>query len=281
MKKWITAALCALTLAALFSGCAAGGNEHVLKVALSPDYAPMEFVDLTKTGQAQFVGFDVSLAKYIADGLGMELEILPMNFDACMTAVSVGSVDMAISGFSWMPEREKNYNLSDFYYAGRNETEQVLITLAPNGGKYASAESLAGLRVGAQAATLQETLCKKQLPDSTVVPFAAIDTGLMMLAKGDFDVMAVAAGNAEAILANNPQFALSGFRFTVTEKEANNLILLQKGNDALTEQVNALLAEAEAAGLYETWYEEALAVAGVEIAYDEDGNIAAGPGETT
>lgn len=220
MKKRTAAALCALMLAALFSGCTAGNKGNTLRVALSPDYAPMEFVDLTKTGQAQFVGFDVSLANYIADGLGMELEILPMSFDACMTAVSVGSADMAISGFSWMPDREESYNLSDYYYAGRNETEQVLITLASNGGKFPNAESLAGHKVGAQAATLQENLCKASSPEAETIPFATIDTGLMMLEKGDFAAMAVAAGNAEAILANNPQFALAGFRFAVSEKEA-------------------------------------------------------------
>ena len=40
--------------------------DGVLSVALSPDFSPMEFVDSSKTGQEQFVGFDVMLAQYIA-----------------------------------------------------------------------------------------------------------------------------------------------------------------------------------------------------------------------
>ena len=82
-----------------FAGCGASDKE-VLKVALSPDFAPMEFVDVSKSGQDSYVGFDVTLAKYIAEGLGKELEILPMSFDACQVAVQTGAVDMSISGFS-------------------------------------------------------------------------------------------------------------------------------------------------------------------------------------
>ncbi len=75
-------------------------EEGMLIIALSPDFSPMEFVDTTKSGQEQFVGFDVTLSKYLADGLGLELEIRPMSFDACQTAVQMGAVDMSVSGFS-------------------------------------------------------------------------------------------------------------------------------------------------------------------------------------
>ena len=61
--------------------------DGVLSVALSPDFSPMEFVDSSKTGQEQFVGFDVMLAQYIAESLGVELVIEPMSFDACQSAV--------------------------------------------------------------------------------------------------------------------------------------------------------------------------------------------------
>ena len=111
-----------------------------------------------------------------------------------------------------------------------------------------------------------------QLPDSELVVYTDINTGLLQLKKGDFDVMAVAIGNANALIASNPEIIMSGFQFEVDEKEANNLILLQKGNDELTEKVNAILAKAKAAGLYEIWYEEALNTAGVDVSYDAEGN---------
>lgn len=258
----------------LFVGCqpSANSDKPVLKVAMSPDFSPMEFVDPTKTGQDKFVGFDVSLAKYIADELGMTLEIMPMDFDACQAAVYSGKVDMSISGYSWTADREAKYNLSDYYYAGENETEQVLITLKENAGKYTTTESLKGVKVGAQGASLQESLAKAQLPDSELVLYTDINTGLQQLKKGDFQVMAVAIGNANALINNNPEVIMSGFQFVVDEKEANNLILLQKGNDDLTAKVNEILAKAKAAGLYETWYEEALNTAGVDQSYDAEGN---------
>ena len=104
--------------------------DGVLSVALSPDFAPMEFVDSSKSGQEQYVGFDVTLAKYIADYIGVELNVEPMSFDACQTAVYTASVPMSISGYSWTEERAENYELSDYYYAGNNETEQVILITA-------------------------------------------------------------------------------------------------------------------------------------------------------
>lgn len=89
--------------------------DGVLYVTLSPDFAPMEFVDSSKDGQEQYVGFDVTLAKYIADYIGVDLVIEPMSFDACQTAVYTGSVPMSISGYSWTEERGENYEISDYY----------------------------------------------------------------------------------------------------------------------------------------------------------------------
>lgn len=102
-------------------------GEGELHVALSPDFSPMEFVDSSKTGQEQYVGFDVSLAKFIAEELGVSLVIEPMSFDASQTAVYTASVPMSISGYSWTETRAENYEISDYYYAGDNETEQVLL----------------------------------------------------------------------------------------------------------------------------------------------------------
>lgn len=286
MKKIFALTLAVLMVMGLFAGCSGSQtnngllNEGKLVISISPDFAPMEFVDPTKDGQDQFVGFDVALAKYIAQELGVELEIKPMDFDACQLAVGSGMVDMSISGYSWTEKREKNYNLSDYYYAGENETEQVLIVLKENAGKYTTAESLKGLKIGAQGASLQEELVKSQLPDCTMVSYTDINTGLQQLKKGDFDAMAVAIGNANALINNNPDVGMSGFQFEVDEKETNNLILLKKGNDTLTEKVNAILAKAKAAGLYEIWYEEALNTAGVDVSYDVDGNPIVKPDES-
>ena len=239
--------------------------DGMLSVALSPDFAPMEFVDSSKSGQEQYVGFDVTLAKYIADYIGVELNVEPMSFDACQTAVYAGTVDMTISGFSWTEERTQNYNISNYYHAGDNEDEQVLITLASNGDKFATADGLKGAKIGAQNASLQQSLTTEQLPDSELTLFTDLGTGVLQLKNGDFDCITVAKGNGEAIIANNPDIAMSGFKFVVDEKYTGNVVLLQKGNDALTEAVNEALASSK--DQWNTWYEEAKAISGIEVSY--------------
>ena len=278
MKKLFALLLAVLMVAALFTGCGKS-SENVLTVATSPDFAPMEFCDVSKTGQDQYVGFDIMLAKYIADELGMELEILPMSFDSCPTAVTSGKATLAISGFSWMEDRAANYNLSDYYYAGDNETEQVIITLKAKEGLFASVDDFAGMKIGAQNASLQEPLCQAQLPGAAIVTIGDLPTALMQLKKGDFDFIAVAKGQADVFLSNDPDVALSGFEFDVDPKYVGNLVILKKGDDEMTEKVNAILAKAEAAGLYAEWYEEAEILAGSkdaqEISYDDNGSVAA------
>lgn len=279
MKKMIAMTLALIMALSLFAGCGAtkptetDPPKEVLKVGISPDFAPMEFVVITD-GESKISGFDVMLAEYIAQEMGKELQLMPMDFGACQAAVAAGTVDMSISGFSWTEERAANYNLSDYYYAGDNETEQVLITTKDNAGKFTTVESMAGLKVGAQAASLQEGLCKEQLPDNELVVYTDINTGVLQLKKGDFQIMAVATGNADAIIAANPDLALAGFNFDVSEEESNNLILLKKGNDELTAEVNKILAKALEAGKYGEWYAAAEELAGIgqEISYDENGN---------
>ena len=68
-------------------------------LATSPDFAPLEFEDLS-SGEAQYVGSDIELAKYIAEKLGVELEISAMDFSAVQAAIPSGQADIAISGFA-------------------------------------------------------------------------------------------------------------------------------------------------------------------------------------
>ena len=277
MKKMI-AMLLALGLFFSMTACGAVPNEEEIRtvnpgkltVAFSPDYAPMEFVDLTREGQDRYVGFDIALAKFIAEHLHLQLQLVPMSFSACQKAVADGTVDLSISGFSWSQEREQEFNLSDIYRAGGNEDAQVLITLESNGDRFATAEGLTDARIGIQRSSTQRELVADQLPECKPVLFTDLDEAVEKLKKGEFDCMAVSGGNADAIIAANPEIIKSGFQFVVTEKQKGNLILLQKGNDELTELVNNALAKAEM--YYETWYADACATAGIETSYDDQGN---------
>lgn len=232
--------------------------DGVLTVALSPDFSPMEFVDSSKTGQDQYVGFDITLAKYIAENLGVELVIEPMGFDASQTAVYTGSVPMSISGYSWTEDRAENYELSDYYYAGENETRQALLIKKENADKYTSPEDLAGQDVGAQNASLQMQLVTEQLTDANPISIGDITVGVMELKSGNIEALAVAYGNAEMIVDANPDLAICTWEFDVKAEYSANVIMMQKGEAELLDAVNAILAQAKEASLYDGWYKDAV-----------------------
>ncbi len=284
MKK-ITKLVCILMCIAMVASlCACGSSsdkqeaqnalekikaDGVLTVALSPDYAPMEFVDASKSGQEQYVGFDVMLAKYIADYIGVDLTIDAMGFDACQTAVYTATVPISISGWSWTEERAENYNLSDYYYAGDNETEQVILVRAADTEKYKTPADFAGLDVGAQVASLQMQLLTDQLPDANPITIGDLGTGVLELQNGNIEALVVAKGNAEMIIDSNPDLAICSCEIEVKAEYEANVVLITKGEDELLAVVNEALAKAYADGLYGEWYEAAIELAKSENATEK------------
>ena len=249
-------------------------NADTLIVAMSPDFAPMEFYDTAKSGTDAIVGFDVLLAKYIAKELGMKLVIDPMSFDASMAAVASGNAHLAISGFSWTAERAETFLISDYYVAGENETEQILITKA---GTTINADTdFTGMKIGAQGGSLQQLLVEEQLvtKGAEMELYININDAATALATGEIDALAVAKGNGEALA--NDSIVLSDYFFEVEEKYKNNVILLNKNDAELLDLVNAALAKAMAADLYDGWYEACQIYAEVktldELGYDDEGN---------
>lgn len=253
------------------------GEEIV--VATSPDFAPMEFVDLSRSGDDQYVGYDILLAKYIANHLGKKLVIKPMSFDAVMTAVATGNADMGISGFSWTAERAENYFITDWYEAGENETEQVVITTKENDGKLASADSYSGLKVGAQGGSLQELLVNEQLvtKGAEIVLMQDLNDLATALLTGKIDALAVAQGNGESFVsANGDKLVFSGFQFEIDEKYKNNVVLINKDNKELGDQVNEIIAQQKKDDVADAWYDASQLLGKIktidELGYDESGN---------
>ena len=241
----------------------ASGELHI---TLSPDFAPMEFIDSSKDGQEQYVGLDVFLAKYIADYIGVKLVIEPMSFDACQTAVYTASVPMSVSGYVWTEERAESYEISDYYYDGDNKIEPVILIRTADAEKYTSSEDFNGVDIGAQNASLQMQLVTSQLPDANPVAVGDVGTGVLELQNGSIEALAVAKGNAEIIMDANPDLVLCPWEFTITEETEAFVILITKGETALLNIVNEALAKAYADGLYGTWYEDAVALAKSENA---------------
>ena len=89
-----------------------------LTVATSPDFAPYEFYAIDDNGDPQLAGFDLALAQYIADFLGLELEIIPIDFDGVLNELAAGSVDLGMAGLSPDPTRMDAMDFSDIYYQG-------------------------------------------------------------------------------------------------------------------------------------------------------------------
>ena len=78
----------------------------------SPDDPPFENLD-----NGEYVGFDIDLAKAVADELGLECEFKTLQFDGIIPAVaSGGQCDVGVSGFSVDPKRAKEVDFSDTYY---------------------------------------------------------------------------------------------------------------------------------------------------------------------
>jgi polar amino acid transport system substrate-binding protein len=280
MKKIIslilTAALLCCTAFALGS-CGGTTDTPVLTVAISPDFAPMEFVDSSQTGDDKYVGFDILLSNYIAKELGMKLVIDPMSFDASMAAVTTGNADLAISGFSWTAERAETFLISDYYVAGENETEQILITTKDKAAQFTAGKTdFSGLKIGAQGGSLQQLLVEEQLvtKGATMELYENINVAATALTTGDIDALAVAYGNGEALA--NDTIVLSDYYFEVEEKYKNNVILLNKNDAELLAKVNTALGKAMAADLYDGWYEACQIYAEVktadELGYDDEGN---------
>ena len=238
----------------------ASGELHI---TLSPDFAPMEFIDSSKDGQEQYVGLDVFLAKYIADYIGVKLVIEPMSFDACQTAVYTASVPMSVSGYVWTEERAESYEISDYYYDGDNKIEPVILIRTADAEKYTSSEDFNGVDIGAQNASLQMQLVTSQLPDANPVAVGDVGTGVLELQNGSIEALAVAKGNAEIIMDANPDLVLCPWEFTITEETDAFVILITKGETALLNVVNEALAKAYSEGMYGAWHDEAVALAKV------------------
>ena len=236
--------------------------DGVLTVALSPDFSPMEFVDSSKIDQDQYVGFDVTLAKYIADGLGVKLQIEAMGFDASQTAVYTGSVPMSISGYSWTEERAKNYELSDYYYAGENETRQALLIKKENADKYTTPESLSGKDVGAQNASLQMQLVTEQLTGANPISIGDITVGVMELKSGKLEVVYIDYTAALAFAAANDDLTVKDIG--IESDSEGQCIGVQKGNEDFVAYLNEKIAEMQEQGLIDQYVAEAQTLAGIE-----------------
>ena len=272
MKKLFCAALAAAMLMATMSGCGSSQNrlEKILEsgklvLATSPDFAPLEFEDLS-SGEAQYVGSDIELAKYIAEKLGVELEISAMDFSAVQAAIPSGQADIAISGFARTEERAQNMELSTPFNITEDGGQTVLVAKG-EGANYTTADDFSGLQIGAQNGSLQYNLVSSQLPeDVEIVPVGSLNDGVLMLETGKIDALASDLSNAELLLESHDGIETTDFMFEYSSE--GNVAAVKKGETELIEAVNEIIEDVNELGLYDQWKEEATELAkslGLEV----------------
>lgn len=272
MKKLFCAALAAAMLMATMSGCGSSQNrlEKILEsgklvLATSPDFAPLEFEDLS-SGEAQYVGSDIELAKYIAEKLGVELEISAMDFSAVQAAIPSGQADIAISGFAKTEERAQNMELSTPFNITEDGGQTVLVAKG-EGANYTTADDFSGLQIGAQNGSLQYNLVSSQLPeDVEIVPVGSLNDGVLMLETGKIDALASDLSNAELLLESHDGIETTDFMFEYSSE--GNVAAVKKGETELIEAVNEIIEEVNELGLYDQWKDEATELAkslGLEV----------------
>ena len=274
MKKILALLLAAMLLLSCLAACGGGGDNRLAKIkaagkitmATSPDFAPSEFQDLS-SGSAEVVGCDIELAKYIANKLGVELEIKSMDFDAIKTAVTTGNVDFALSGLAYTEDRAQSMELSIPYGLDPDDMGHGVIIREEDAEKYKTAEDFAGAVVAAQTGSLQQELASTQLPDSIELkPIGNLGEAIMMLSTGKVDAIASDYRNGTLYVEKHPGLMMSEFHFV--EDSEGTVAAVKKGETELIEAINEILEEVNELGLYQQWRLDAIELArslGVEV----------------
>lgn len=240
--------LFALTLAALLALTALAGAE-TFKVGMECNYAPFNW---TQTEASEFAvpiaaggfadGYDVQVARKVAEGLGMELEIVKTEWDGLPVALISGKIDAIIAGMSPTEERKVTIDFTDSYY------ESDLVIVVKKDGPYAQATSLAdfsGARITGQLNTFHYTVID-QIPgvnkQTALETFTAM---IVALDAGRIDGYVSERPGAMSALISNPGFSYVAFEegqgFQALAEDTTVAVGLQKGSP-LREKINGILA---------------------------------------
>ena len=278
MKKMIAFLLAAI----LVLGCTACGSKKgegndrlaqikakgYIELCTEPYFAPFEYVDPTKTGDDQYQGMDLEVAKYIADKIGVDLKITALDFTAVLAGVADGKYDFAISAIAYSPERAEAMRLSDVYYA--TNTGYGFIVRSEDVGKYTDIDSLKDAVVITQSGSVQEALYN-QYVNGACKEFklvANMTDGYLAVSEGKADVCICSTASASLYAQANGGLDIPDFRFEVDPNMNGVCVAMPtEGTESLAELINQCIAELNSSGKPEEWYsqyEAAAAELGIE-----------------
>ena len=245
-------------------------NPGKLTVATSPDFAPYEFYAIGADGTPALAGFDLALAGYIADYLGLELDIVPMDFDGVLNELAAGSVDLGMAGLSPDPARADAMDFSDIYYLGG----QSFVCLQSNKDQFTSLEDTnkAEYSIGAQNGSIQYDLAETNSPDADIVVLTKVTDVVAELLAGKLDGAYIETAVAESYATQYPDLCVA---MDVPYDVAGSAVGVSKGNESLLAGVNAAIAAALADGSMDQFVAEANELASGDTASLVDGEIVA------
>ena len=232
----------------LVLGACEASNEDALVVGLECDYAPFNWTTNDAIGEpiagTPFYcdGYDVEIARIIAEELGRELVIRQVSWEGLIPALTNNQIDVIIAGMSPTEERARTVNFTNPYFV----SEQVLVVRSDS--VYANAESLddfGGARVVAQLGTLQDGLIE-QIPNVVHrTPLENYASLVNEVSSGASDALVAEYPVAQSIIASNPNLimvVLGENGFTVQESDVSVSVALRLSDTALRDEINAILA---------------------------------------
>ena len=257
MKKVIAAVMLGVMTMG-FVGCGASSNKASdnnstdlletiqekgkLVVGMSADYAPYEFHYIDENGKDVIGGFDVDIANEIADAIGVELVIQEMDFDALVSALPAGKVDVVISGMNPTEERAKVVDFSDIYY----NSQHGILVRTEDADKYKTFAELEGAKVGAQLGSTQEQIAKAEIPNADLQLLANVNNLILELKSGKVDAIVMEKPVAEMAVKNNPDLTVG--EPTYEEKTGGNAVGVAKNNPELLAKINEVINELNESG---------------------------------
>jgi polar amino acid transport system substrate-binding protein len=252
MKKIISIVLSVMMLLSVLAGCAAGSTEGKLVYATSADYPPFEFHMLDENGKDVIVGIDVSVAKKIAEDMGLELEIVDISFDNLLTAMDKGECDMVIAAMEQDAERDKVADFSDPYYT---DLPPMIVVKKGNEGNYSALADFSGKTVGAQSGTTKLDIVTNDMTGANSKALASVTDLINELVYDKVDAVVLDGAVAKKYAAANDKLAIVE-AVSLGDAAAPFHVWVQKDDPkSLLGDINAAIKDVVDGGKIGTWYE--------------------------
>lgn len=240
--------------------------KTTLVVGVSADYAPFEFMYPDESGELVYGGIDISVAQYVADELGLTLQVENMSFDNLLTSLDKGDFDMVLSAMEATPDRLENADFSNGYYS---DTPPAILVKADVADQYKTLADFNGKSVGAQTATTKLDMVNT-IEGVTPVALSSVLDLVNELVYDKVDAILVDGGVAEQYAAANPDLVIADASSELPAAEPYCIAVAKGDPKGLLDGINAALAKMASENKIETFIADADALADVAVEVSAD-----------